>query len=488
MKRKVFLPLLAVTAFMLCSCSSTTTEQPDNIPDSTIESSVSDTSSNTDISAESSTDVPAAQVSSPYGTPIETLDEFFSNGSDAGYICSLQAAPDSLSVVYNSSKQLYAWFDLEGNVFYESSSSNASPFIGNKCKMSSQTMLAMENGALTIVTPTCIQNSPESKIINYCKDSTGYTLWTARKEDILDGSNIILTAWDDDGNEKLSISTADLPIQDFDVTECFDSLSVRENYRYSLYSGPSYESGPYYVWRIYRGKENDEFYCTINIETGEISTGADSRGSDLYIQDDIGIDTYANSYDFSILDLDFSAPYFPTRVTMSSTVFPVYSHGLMYLKSDSVPSGYYDSNGNQVIDLSNYSVKEAHPFNADGVAVIELKNPDGVEFCGLLSTDGNWVLEPQKAKEVYVSSGYAMLINDSGYQIYDPSGTPCNNLFSDKNFDHLTSSSMSEPNDDGERICHIDSDSHEDGTFKVSIAVVDKDNNYKYLTTFNGVY
>ncbi len=40
---------------------------------------------------------------------------------------------------------------------------------------------------------------------------------------------------------------------------------------------------------------------------------------------------------------------------MSSTVFPVYSHGLMYLKSDSVPSGYYDSNGNQVIDLSNYS-------------------------------------------------------------------------------------------------------------------------------------
>ena len=81
-----------------------------------------------------------------------------------------------------------------------------------------------------------------------------------------------------------------------------------------------------------------------------------------------------------------------------------------------------------------------------------------------------------------------MLITDSGYQIYDPSGTPCNNLFSDKNFDHLTSSSMSEPNDDGERICYIDSDSHEDGAFKVSIAVVDKDNNYKYLTTFNGVY
>lgn len=186
MKRKVFTPLLAATAFMLCSCSNAKAVQPDSTSDSDIESNISEAPSSTAVSENVSTDIPTSQVSSPYGVPIETLDEFFSNGSDAGYICSLQAAPDSLSVVYNSSKQMYAWFDLEGNVFYESSSSSSSPFIGNKCKMSSQTMLAMENGTLTIVTPTCIQNSPESKIINYCKDSTGYTLWTARKEDTLD--------------------------------------------------------------------------------------------------------------------------------------------------------------------------------------------------------------------------------------------------------------------------------------------------------------
>ena len=60
---------------------------------------------------------------------------------------------------------------------------------------------------------------------------------------------------------------------------------------------------------------------------------------------------------------------------------------------------------NQVIDLSQYNIQsiyEDEPRFINGYAVLQMKNPEGVPFWGVIKRDGTWAAEPQKGSVRYV--------------------------------------------------------------------------------------
>lgn len=87
---------------------------------------------------------------------------------------------------------------------------------------------------------------------------------------------------------------------------------------------------------------------------------------------------------------------------------PVLSEGLIYLDVrrdagdfEDYPSGFYDVHLNQVIDLSQYNIQsiyEDEPRFINGYAVLQMKNPEGVPFWGVIKRDGTWAAEPQKVQ------------------------------------------------------------------------------------------
>ena len=58
----------------------------------------------------------------------------------------------------------------------------------------------------------------------------------------------------------------------------------------------------------------------------------------------------------------------------------------------------------QVIDMSLYNIQsiyEDEPRFINGYAVLQMKNPEGVPFWGVIKRDGTWAAEPQKGSVIY---------------------------------------------------------------------------------------
>lgn len=118
---------------------------------------------------------------------------------------------------------------------------------------------------------------------------------------------------------------------------------------------------------------------------------------------------------------------------------PVLSEGLIYLDVrrdagdfEDYPSGFYDVHLNQVIDLSKYNIQsiyEDEPRFINGYAVLQMKNPEGVPFWGVIKRDGTWAAEPQKGSVRYVyQTADGVLIttceeNTEQWYTYDQTGT-----------------------------------------------------------------
>lgn len=446
MKRKAILvaALFATTVLVGCENAASTKETGDDI-----NANVAVNSGSSEVAPAEEEQTKRAQ-DSPYGQPIESLSEFFNNGADSGYSVALHTEADSLSIIYNSTRNLYAWYDAEGNVYYEGPYGKVSDFIGGRCvldavnKSSGQQcyILTEADSGLTITTPPGITEDDGNNIICYEKDSTGYTLWTARKEDKVTGSALILTAWDNEGNIKLQASTEDVLNSGFNVNESYAALLAGERNQDYLNSALFYRSGPYYVFKVYNSANNNQIHYVLNVETGTVSACVGDRESSLYIYDDVAllVKKGANTYSIDVMNLDFS-----TRFPCAVWDYSPYSNGLLYLKGPEVSAGYYDASGNLVIDLSAYSVTKGYAFNDEGTAVVSMFSPDNIPFTGLMKADGTWVMEPQKGSTTTVQNGYFVF----GGCAYDYSGNMQNQTWG---MEKIVGASFSPLGTNGERL------------------------------------
>lgn len=472
MKRKAVLGAVLFAAVVLAGCGNAV---------STKENS-DDTSANMAASSESGEAVPVEDEQteslqeSHYGQPIESLNELFNDGADSVGSGAINAQADALSTIYNSTKNLYAWYDTEGNIYYEGPYGSASDFMGGRCVMNVANtstgqrcyILTETNGDFTITTPPGITEGDGNNIICYEKDSTGYTLWTVRKEDKVTGSSLTLTAWDNEGNIKLQASTEDVLDSGFNVNESYATLmSGRSKYDFV------YGSGPYYVFRTYNSTNNDQIHYVLNVETGAVSACEGSLNSLLQIYDDVALLTKqgANTYFIDVMNLDFSV-----RFHCEVWDYTPYSNGLLYLRGPDVPTGYYDANGNMVIDLSEYSVTKGYAFNDEGTAVVSMSSPDKIPFVGLLKGDGTWVMEPQKGRITTVGNGYFVFDGCA----YDYSGNKQNETWGMEN---IISASFSTLGANGERLGVVGI-SQDDETVTHGVIVIAPDGTCRYLCKF----
>ena len=114
-----------------------------------------------------------------------------------------------------------------------------------------------------------------------------------------------------------------------------------------------------------------------------------------------------------VLDDDFNELPEWKSIKSQRSGTPVLAEGLIYLDArrdtgefEKYPSGFYDIHLNCIIDLSQYNIQPVttdEPRFMNGYAALQMLNPDGVPFWGIIRKDGTWSVEPQKGtiKSIY---------------------------------------------------------------------------------------
>lgn len=499
MKRKIALSAALIAAVMLYGCS---TAAPEGKVSETVSSSSAASSESTvDAENEVTSDVNVREETetvSQYGEPIETLDEFFSMGKDSGMAELFNTnfntdEEDKLYPIKNATKNIWAWYDANGYVYYETPIARASDFVGGRCvingtsKVSGQKcfILTMRNGKLDIDIPAGITEDDGNNIIYYDKDPTGYTLWTARRDDTINGSEVVLTAWDNDGNIKMQVSTADALNGDFDVNSWYNALLAGDRNDSTLYSELFHNSGPCYIFKVRNNAQSsgDDYliwYC-LNVENGTVKQYYGQQDSWLSAYDDVILYSkrwYNDSRNYTVMNLDLAPKFGGAGFSKAN-----YNDGMLYLKGDGFAEGYYDSNENLVVDMSDDTVVSWCGFDDRDIGVMKLKNPEGVEFWRLLRRDGTWVNEAQKGS-YEASIGTAFVVKtDTGRQVYDYNGTQRDNLYGGIFVDSSLNSFKFFPV--GKSGKYIGTMDYQDGdSYKTYVTVLDNELDYSYLGRF----
>lgn len=462
MKRKLAIILCGLMVVSMSACGKATPSEAVSVSrkmdtDETAPDALSDDVQATDgLQEDADTSIPGKE--GEFGYPVEPLDSFFSNYNDtpdAGYAIQLNTGAGKLSVAYNSVKKLFAWFDADGSVFYESPNYPGSEFVGGRCaaRTTSDTtnqrcyIVTKVHEFLDLTTPAGITDGDGTDIIHYGEDSTGYTLWTVKKEDLVTGTSLTLTAWDNDGNIKLQTSTDNEPFDISGINECYEGLMGRNKMeRPDLYDELYYVGGAYYRFNASTSSGHEAYYY-LNVEDGSVTASGES--SLKFYNGQLGTVEYSN--------------------------------GLAYLHDKDGVTGYYDADGNCVIDLSAYDIREAHPFQPEGTAIVEMKNPDGVQFFGLLGKDGSWVLEPQKAQCVTATNGFFLVRTDTDLVLYDYTGAVRNDLFTEGAITDIGTFDMSEKDENGVRVGVVTFKAGDNCVGENQFVRIENDTSYTYL-------
>ncbi|MCL1805269.1 MAG: hypothetical protein FWG28_04615 [Clostridiales bacterium] len=85
-----------------------------------------------------------------------------------------------------------------------------------------------------------------------------------------------------------------------------------------------------------------------------------------------------------------------SREDQSSNVAGAYREGLFFMKSGRDVQGFFDIEGNQVIDLSEYTIgSNFRPEFSDGYCLLLLRNPQGSPYYTIIDRTGNFMFEPR---------------------------------------------------------------------------------------------
>lgn len=331
----------------------------------------------------------------------------------------------SVGMLYEGETRRYCLFDKDGRVhhIFDDGIYIASGFYNGMC-MTSNHVMVTEDG--TTVRPTYI---PEDEtLVSYFKNDSGTTLWTIKQKDALEGSKTVLTAWNAmDGSVRFQTDTSqpEFVKVNSNPSALYENLSQQ-------YNNIIYRDGGTYLIKDAGYLGNTE----VNIYKG---------GDEAPEKYNLGI-SGGNGTIMYIAVRDGNLEELPEWEDIASkrSCYPVLREGLVFMQAwrnkvngEEYPLGFYDIHLNRVIDLSEYDVRpineNAEPRFMNGYAVLQLRNPDGVLFWGVMDKNGNWTSQPQKGtlKSVFPTADGVLIglceENTNQYQVYNQTGTRLEN-------------------------------------------------------------
>lgn len=333
----------------------------------------------------------------------------------------------SVGMLYKDENQRFCLFDSHGYVhhIFDEGIYISSGFYNGMCLTSAGTMVG-EDG--TDATPAWL---PENeRIIRYAKDEAGVLLWTIKREDGIDGTKIALTARKMDGSVCFQCDTTQPEFSELNPSDLYDEIvSSGYNVNSNGISTPFIYCGG----TLYRVR-GDRGYVFINIANGKLCYISEYNACLIQMENGAMIQTAPS---LRVRDEEFNALTEWKDIKSRRDGTPVLSDGLIYLdvRRDSgnfeeYQSGFYDIYLNRVIDLSQYNIQPVakdEPRFINGYAALQMLNPDGVAFWGVLRKDGTWSVEPQTGtiKSVYPTEGGLLVTvsqDDESYETIDQDG------------------------------------------------------------------
>lgn len=272
---------------------------------------------------------------------------------------------------------------------------------------------------------------PENeRIIRYAKDEAGVLLWTIKREDGIDGTKIALTARKMDGSVCFQCDTTQPEFSELNPSDLYDEIvSSGYNVNSNGISTPFIYCGG----TLYRVR-GDRGYVFINIANGKLCYISEYNACLIQMENGAMIQTAPS---LRVRDEEFNALTEWKDIKSRRDGTPVLSEGLIYLDArrdsgnfEEYQSGFYDIYLNRVIDLSQYNIQpvaQDEPRFINGYAALQMLNPDGVAFWGVLRKDGTWSVEPQTGtiKSVYPTEGGLLVTvsqDDESYETIDQDG------------------------------------------------------------------
>ena len=322
----------------------------------------------------------------------------------------------------NGNTQSQVLFDADGVVhhIFDEDQRIVSGFYDGMC-LTSHGILLDENGNQVMIPGM----EADETIIRYAKDDGRVLLWTIKQEDTIDGSNMVLKARNPDGSVFYQCDT---------TKEEFSNIEyVSDFYKELLQAGADSESEFSYCGAgIYRVGSSPRAY--ISVEKG--MSAAESEYTAITSLGNIRYVAIKNGNMETLPGWENMASHWNGEAVLSD--------GLVFLdgyentaNGAKYPAGFYDVNLNCVIDLSQYNVLfvgQDEPQFLNGYAVLQLRNPDGVLFWGVMNRNGEWVAEPRKGnvKRVMPSVNGVLVHIDDGSEsgcIYDETGAEVMSMY-----------------------------------------------------------
>lgn len=294
-------------------------------------------------------------------------------------------------------------FDAQGMVhhLFEDGSRVVSGYYNGMCLLSNG-MMATEDGTQLLVSWL-----PENeKIIRFAKDEEGVLLWSIKREDGIDGTKVTFTARKMDGSICFQCDTTQPEFSELNPNDLYETL-VNAGYDMNAeeISTPFiYCGGTLYRVRGWNG------YVFINIANGKLHYISEFNACQIRMENGVMFQTAPS---IRVLDDDFNELPEWKSIKSQRSGTPVLAEGLIYLDArrdtgefEKYPSGFYDIHLNCIIDLSQYNIRPVttdEPRFMNGYAALQMLNPDGVPFWGIIRKDGTWSVEPQKGtiKSIY---------------------------------------------------------------------------------------
>ena len=365
-------------------------------------------------------EVASESTDSAYPTLTEVMKEYSGCGLSYPNFEEL-----SVGMLYKGEEHKYCLFDKDGKVYhvFDEDTNVVSGFYNGMCLTGGRVM-STEDG--TTFRPSYIP--AEEVLVSYFKNDSGMILWSVRQEDTIEGSKTILTAWDTtDGTVRFQCDTT----QPAFVKVNSNPSSLYEKMTWG-FDNIIYENGGTYLIRSagYLGNVEVNIYAGSNEASEKYNLGiSGGNGTIMYI---------------AVRDGNLES--FPEWENIASkrSRYPSLCEGLIFMQAwrntghgEEYPLGFYDIHLNCVIDLSEYNVRAINendePRFMNGYAVLQLQNPDGVLFWGVMDKKGNWTAQPQKGKlKCVFPTADGVMISDcdestNRYYVYNQTGARLEN-------------------------------------------------------------
>lgn len=284
-------------------------------------------------------------------------------------------------IVYRERDNLFSVFDNDGNQIFINLDGNIlenTQLMSRYLQYDRNSENSKESRVIDLygndVTNEFVKDSEHEKVIGICQMTKQDVVWVMEYNETPEHSQIIVKAFDEDGNKLCSVDSDNPYFNEFQA----------ENFKYIVsvqYMGDS-------ACQIEYSRASTQGLFSINVETGEILNPEGIFSDGYAVISGQGIQDIHGEYLVKAQDGGTDLP------EMLYNTYR-YSDGLFFSQDT---QKFYDIKLNEKIDLSEYNMvfwegdKDSYVFK-DGYCGIEVENDAGTRFYGLIDTEGNWIID-----------------------------------------------------------------------------------------------